>query len=181
MDVKALDLFMAFKEGKLPKDEGYIVSSFFSERSKYSIYEIVAYSGVKSIYATAEGITFQTDGNKLFILVEPATYAKKYEEPYLRDKNHQIPQRFSELEIFNSSNQTKVMVSKNPLVTYSSFTVLNPTGANFSLVFYNLPDVLDTLSTFFVQSLSKEAGVPKSDARKATVKIIDSVNNFGIW
>ena len=181
MDVKALDLFMAFKEGKLPKDEGYIVSSFFSERSKYSIYEIVAYSGVKSIYATAEGITFQTDGNKLFILVEPATFAKKYEEPYLRDKNHQIPQRFSELEIFNSSNQTKVMVSKNPLVTYSSFTVLNPTGANFSLVFYNLPDVLDTLSTFFVQSLSKEAGVPKSDARKATVKIIDSVNNFGIW
>ena len=181
MATKALDLFQAFRDGKLPKDKGYIVSSFFSERSKYSIYEIVAYSGVKSIYATAEGITFQTDGNKLFVLVEPATYAKKYEEPYLRDKNHQVAQRFSELEIFTSSNQTKVMVSKDPLVTYSSFTVLNPTGANFSLVFYNLPDVLETLSAFFIQSLSKEAGVPKSDARKATVKIIEAVNNFGIW
>ena len=181
MATKALDLFQAYKDGKLPKDEGYIVSSFFSERSKYSIYEIVAYSGVKSIYATAEGITFQTDGNKLFILVEPASYFKKYEEPYLRDKIHTIPQRFSELDIFNSSNQTKVMVSKDPLVTYSSFTVLNPTGANFSIVFYNLPDVLESLSTFFTQSLNKEAGVPKSDARKASVKIIETVKNFGIW
>jgi len=181
MAIKALDLFQAFKDGKLPKDEGYIVSSFFGESSKYSIYEIVAYSGVKSIYATEEGLTFQTDGNKLFVLVEPATYSKKYEEPYLRDQKHNVPQRFSELEIFNSSNQTKVMVSKNPLITYSSFTVLNPTGANFSLVFYHLPDVLETLSTFFTQSLNKEAGVPKSDARKATVKIIESVNNFGIW
>jgi len=181
MAIKALDLFQAYLEGKLPKDEGYIVSSFFNERSKYSIYEIVAYSGVKSIYATAEGLTFQTDGNKLFVLVEPASYFKKYEEPYLRDKIHMVPQRFTELEIFNSSNQTKVMVSKDPLVTYSSFTVLNPTGANFSLVFYNLPDVLDTLSTFFTQSLNTEAGVPKSDARKASAKIIESINNFGIW
>jgi hypothetical protein len=181
MAIKALDLFQAFKDGKLPKDEGYIVSSFFSERSKYSIYEIVAYSGVKSIYATEEGLTFQTDGSKLFILVEPSTYAKKYEEPYLRDKDHQVAQRFTELEIFISGNQTKVMVSKKPVITYSSFTVLTPTGVNFSLVFYNLPDVLKTLSTFFIQSLSKEAGVPKSDARKATVKIIEAVENFGIW
>ena len=67
MATKALDLFQAFKDGKLPKDEGYIVSSFFSERSKYSIYEIVAYSGVKSIYATAEGITFQTDCTQIAI------------------------------------------------------------------------------------------------------------------
>lgn len=181
MAIKALDLFQAFKDNKLPKDEGYIVSSFFSERSKYSIYEIVAYSGVKSIYATAEGITFQTDGNKLYILAEPSSYFKKYEEPYLREKHHRVPQRFSELEIFNSSNQTKVMVSKEPIVTYSSFTVLNPTGANFSLVFYKLPDVLDTLSSFFTQSLNKEAGVPKSDARKATLKIMDAIKNFGIW
>jgi len=79
MAVKALDLFQAFSEGKLPKEGGYIVSAFFNEKSKYSIYEIVAYNGVKSIYATEEGLTFQTDGNKLFILVEPATYSKKYE------------------------------------------------------------------------------------------------------
>jgi len=181
MAVKALDLFQAFRDGKLPKEGGYVVSAFFNEKSKYSIYEIVAYNGVKSIYATEEGLTFQTDGNKLFILVEPATYSKKYEEPYLRDMQHKVAQRFSELEIFNSSNQTKVMVSKKAVITYSAFTVQKPVGANFSLVFYNLPDVLDSLSTFFTQSLNKDAGVPKSDARKATEKIIDAVNNFGIW
>ncbi len=181
MAIKALDLFQAFKEEKLPKDGGYIVSAFFNEKSKYTIYEIVAYSGVKSIYATEEGLTFQTDGNKLFILVEPSTYSKKYEEPYLRDMKHQISQRFSELEIFTSSNQTKVMVSKKAVITYSAFTIMNPTGVNFSLIFYNLPDVLNTMQTFFTHSLNKEAGVPKSDARKATLKIIDAVNNFGIW
>ncbi len=181
MAIKALDLFQAFKDEKLPKEGGYIVSSFFNEKSKYTIYEIVAYSGVKSIYATEEGLTFQTDGNKLFVLVEPASYAKKYEEPYLRDTKHKISQRFSELEIFTSSNQTKVMVSKKAVITYSAFTIMNPTGVNFSLIFYNLPDVLKTMETFFNNSLNKEAGVPKSDARKATAKIIDAVNNFGIW
>jgi hypothetical protein len=181
MTVKALDLFQAFKDEKLPKDGGYVVSSFFNEKSKYSIYEIVAYNGVKSIYATEEGLTFQTDGNKLFILVEPATYHKKYEEPYLRDAKHQVAQRFAELEIFNSSNQTKVMVSKKAVITYSAFTILKPTGVNFSLIFYNLPEVLESLASFFTQTLNKEAGVPKSDARKATTKIIESVKNFGIW
>ena len=181
MATKALDLFQAFSEGKLPREGGYIVSSFFNERSKYTIYEIVAYNGVKSIYATEEGLTFQTDGNKLFILVEPSTFAKKYEEPYLRDTKHQVAQRFSELEIFTAGNQTKIMVSKKAVIAYSAFTVLNPTGVNFSLVFYNLPDVFDTLSAFFTQTLSKEAGVPKSDARKATEKIIEAVGNFGIW
>lgn len=181
MDVKVIDLFEAYKDEKLPKEGGYIVSSFFNEKSKYSIYEIVAYSGVKSIYATEEGLTFQTDGNKLYILVEPATYAKKYEEPYLRDMKHHVAQRFSELEIFVSGNQTKVMVSKKAVITYSSFTVLNPTGVNFSLVFYNFSDVLKTLATFFTQTLSKESGVPKSDARKASKKIIEAVDNFGIW
>ena len=64
MAEKALDLFQAYNEGKLPKEGGYIVSSFFNNTSTYSIYEVVAYNGVKSIYASEEGLTFQTDGNK---------------------------------------------------------------------------------------------------------------------
>ncbi len=47
-DAKALDLFQAYNEGKLPEDDGgYIVSSFFDANSTYSIYEIVAYDNVK--------------------------------------------------------------------------------------------------------------------------------------
>ena len=72
MPVRALDLFEAYAQNQLPKDEGYIVSSFFHDHSAYSIYEVVSYSGVKSIYVTENGITFQTNGKKLHILIEPA-------------------------------------------------------------------------------------------------------------
>ena len=99
MAPKALDLFQAYSQDKLPREGGYIVSSFFSETSTYSIYEVVAYSGVKNIYLTEEGLTFQTDGSKLFVLVEPPTYPRKYIEPFRRESSQTIPHRFSELDI----------------------------------------------------------------------------------
>ena len=84
MATKALDLFQAYAEDKLPRDGGYIVSSFFDQNSAYSKYEVVAYNGVKNIYLSEEGLTFQTDGNKLFVLVEPTNYPEKHVEPYVR-------------------------------------------------------------------------------------------------
>ena len=93
-----MDLFEAYAQDKLPKDEGYIISSFFSNTSAYSRYEVVSYSGVKSIYLTEEGLTFQTNGKKLHILIEPPNYPHKAIEPYVRSSHEQIPLRFSELE-----------------------------------------------------------------------------------
>ena len=180
-NVKALDLFQAYNEDKLPREGGYIVSSFFNPRSKYSKYEIVAYNGVKTIYLTKDGLTFQTDGNKVFVLSEPAIYSKKFIEPFRRDTEHQIPHRFSELEIIKAKNQTRVMVSKNPIITYSSFTILRPTGVNFSLVFYKMDDIFTSLDYFFTETLNKEAGVPKSDARTASGKIIEVIKSFSIF
>ena len=91
-DTKALDLFQAYNEGKLPEDDGgYIVSSFFDANSTYSIYEIVAYDNVKSIYADENGLTFQADGHKLFVLVEPIGYAHKYQEPFTRGRKSRFP------------------------------------------------------------------------------------------
>jgi len=181
MELKALDLFQAYNDNKLPQEGGYIVSSFFNTRSKYSKYEVVAYNGVKTIYLTKDGLTFQTDGNKLFILAEPPIFSKKFIEPFRRDSQYQIPHRFSELEIIKASNQTRVMISKKPIITYSSFTILRPTGINFSLVFYKRDDIYENLSYFFIETLSKEAGVPKSDARKSTEKIIEIIKGFTIW
>jgi hypothetical protein len=181
MAPKALDLFQAYTQNKLPKDGGYIVSSFFSETSTYSIYDVVAYSGVKNLYLTEEGLTFQTDGNKIFILIEPATYPRKYIEPFRRDSNQSIPQRFSELDIYTAKNQTRIMVSKEPIVTYGSFTILKPKGVNFSLVFYHSDEVLDTLDFFFRETFNKETNIPKSDAREAAKKVKAGVEKFGIW
>jgi hypothetical protein len=181
MPVKALDLFKAYADSKLPNDGGYIVSSFLDENSSYARYEVVAYSGVKSIYLTEEGLTFQTDGNKLFVLAEPASYAEKHLEPFRRAAKDQIPHRFSELEILTTRKQTKVMVSKSPLMTYGSFTIMKPSGINFSFIFYNLPDVLETIAKFFGATLNKEAAVPKAEADKAAALVVEGLNRFTIW
>ena len=181
MPIKALDLFQAYAQEKLPKDGGYIVSSFFDFNSTYSRYEVVAYSTVKNIYLTEAGLSFQTDGNKLFVLVEPANYSRKYIEPVNRDTKEQIPHRFSELNIYTAKNQSKVMVSIEPIITYSSFTILKPTGVNFALVFYNLPEVIKTLEFFFSETLHKEAAVPTPDAKKAAKYVSQGLNKFGLW
>ncbi len=180
-NVKALDLFQAYNEGKLPQDGGYIVSSFFSNNSPYAIYEVVAYAGVKNISLSGEGLTFQTDGSKLYILVEPSMYPKKYIEPVSREYGKSIPFRFNELNIHNSKNQYKIMVPKKPIITYSSFTILKPTGINFALCFYHQPEVFETLEFFFVQTFNRECQVPKRDSEQAAKMVIEGVKNFGTF
>ena len=69
--VRAMDLFEAYAKQKLPMEQGYIVSSFFKDDSAYSIYEIVSYATLKDIYLTGNGLTFQTNGKKIFLFVEP--------------------------------------------------------------------------------------------------------------
>ena len=181
MPAKALDLFQAYAQNKLPQDGGYVVSSFLDETSAYSIYEVVAYGGVKNILLSSDALTFQTDGNKLYVLVEPATYHKKHVEPYLRDNKEQVPHRFSELEILTCKNQSKLMVSRQPIVTYSAFTILKPVGINFAFIFYNLAQVVATLRVFFARSLAEESGVPKADAQKGARLAVSGIRRFTIW
>lgn len=181
MEIKALDLFQAYSENKLPKDGGFIVSSFLAETSPYSIYEIVGYSSVKNIYLADDGLTFQSDGNKLFVLVEPVTYPKKYIEPFRRDSREKIPHRFAELDIISTKDQSKIMVSKEPIMSYSSFTIMRPTGLNFSFVFFNRPDVADSLKLFFEKTLNKESNVPRGDATNGAKAIIKSLERFSVF
>jgi hypothetical protein len=181
MKAKALELFKAYADGQLPSEGGYIISSFLDENSSYARYEVVAYNGVKSIYLTEEGLTFQTDGNKLFVLSEPPSYSQKHEEPFRRAVRDQIPHRFAELDILTTRNQTRVMVSKVPLMTYGSFTILKPSGINFSFIFYNLPDVFQSIDKFFAATLNKEAAVPKSEADKAAKLVVEGLKKFTIW
>ena len=177
MTVKAIDLFEAYAQNKLPKDKGYIVSSFINGNTGYSIYEIISYSGVKAIYPEGDGLTFQSSGKKLHLLVEPPSYPKKGTEPYLRDKSEQIPLRFRELDIVTAKNQTKIMIGKKPNESLTAFTVAKPEGLNISFVFYDLEDLYDTLTKFFEQSFNKDAGVPQADAKKAAQQIVETVEN----
>jgi hypothetical protein len=181
MPTKALDLFQAYSQEKLPREGGYIVSSFFDVNSTYSRYEVVAYNGVKGISQTEDGLQFQADGNKIFVLVEPPSYPRKYEEPVNRIRIEMIPHRFSELEIFTAKNQTKVMVSKEPAISYSAFTILRPTGVDFAFIFYNLPDVLVSLKSFFTQTLNREAAIPRIDAKRGADYVIQGLKKFTVW
>ena len=166
MAVKVMDLFEAYAQNKLPKDQAYIVSSFIGNAG-YTIYEVISYSGVKAIYPEGDALTFQSSGKKLHIMVEPASYPKKATEPYLREKEYQIPLRFKELNLINCKNQVKVYMAKKPIESLSSFSVAKPAGLNFTFLFFEGKDLYVTLAKFFEQTFNKDAGVPLVDAKKA--------------
>jgi hypothetical protein len=174
-NVKMRNLFDAFANGKLPFAHGYIVSAFLSERSAYSIYELVSYGGVKEIFLTETGLQFIAGGKKLHVLIEHATYEKKFIEPVSRDKGESIPKRFSEVDTITASNQCKIMVAKGPEELTGSFTILKPTSINFAVVFYDQPDVYDTLVSFFETSFNRVRKIPQIDARKAARLIAETV------
>lgn len=181
MAIKAMDLFEAYTQNKLPMDEGYIVSSFFRQDSTYSIYEIVSYSAVKDFYMSGNGITFQTNGKKLYILVEPANYNYKTVEPYCRSKEDQIPFRFSEANIITAKNQAKIMYNKEAMQAISAFTVLKPEGMNFAFLFYSLPDVFQSMEKFFAKTFNQEAGLPQVDSAKAAKQIAELCSQTLTW
>jgi len=171
MAVKAMDLFEAYTQNKLPMDEGYIVSSFFKQESTYSIYEVVSYSAIKDIYLTGNGLTFQTNGKKLHLLVEPPSYPQKAIEPYCRSQEFLVPLRFSESTIITAKNQVKVIFSKAPQDAISAFTIVKPEGINFAFLFYSQPDVFASIEKFFSKTLNQEAGVPQADSAKIAKSI----------
>lgn len=174
------ELFGAYNNGELPTEGGYIVSSFFDETSTYTKYEITSYNNVKDIYVSDEGITFQADGKKVFILVEPAGYSLKHEEPTYRDAFHKIPYRYKEVEIITSARQDRIMVGKEPVITYGSFTILKSRGNNFSYIFFDTSDLLNAMESFFLKSLREDARVPRADAQKAAALIIDQMKKVQV-
>jgi hypothetical protein len=147
------ELFKAYFDRELPFEGGYIFTSFFDSNSTYSRYEITSYNNVKDIYPSDGNLTFQADGKKLFVLVEPANFPRKYTEPALRESEYKMPYRFSEVHIITSRRQDRIMIGKEPVITYTSFTVLKPTGDNLAYIFYETEDLVDTVHRFFIDTL----------------------------
>ncbi|WP_461255263.1 hypothetical protein [Treponema sp. R80B11-R83G3] len=177
-DVPFRNLFDAYHQGKLPFAQGYIVSSFFSETSYYSIYEIVSYAGVKEIFMTETGLQFVTGGKKLYILVEPDTYQVKFQEPVSRAEGEKIPKRFDELETIITKNQSKIYIAKEPNESFGSFTILKPSGSNFAIVFYQTPELYKKLAEFFVESLNRQRKIPEHDAKVVAQKITEILKKY---
>jgi hypothetical protein len=181
VEQKAIDLFKAYGAGTLPLEGGYIVTSFFQETSSYAKYEIAAYSGLKGLFLSQEGLTFQTDANKLFVLVEPVSYEHKDLEPVAREGQQKIPHNFSEVEQITAKNMTRIMVSRQPVMAFYAFTVPKPTALNSSILFYNLPDAFASIAAYFEKSLAADANLPPEDAEAVAQRIVAGLKRFTVW
>jgi len=168
---KILDLFDAYQSGDLPNEGGYIISNFFDSNSSYTRIEMISYGNVKDIYRTDEGITFQADGLKMFVLVEPPSYARKHIEPCYRDDAHKIPYRFKEVETHTTKRQEKIMVGKEPVETYTAFTIMNETGENQSFIVHKAEGILESLINYFNQVLWKNVNISRNDSKQAAQMI----------
>ncbi len=169
------DLFDAYTEGNLPQEGGYVVSVFFDENSNYTRFEAISYGNVKDIYLTEEGITFQADGRKLFVLYEPVAFIHKGTDPCYRSDAYRIPYRFKELERIVTKRQDRIYVAKEPVETYTAFTVLNETGYNESYVVYQSDDAGDMVANFVFQTLWKNMRIAKTDAEKTRDTLKDVI------
>ncbi|MFW5813876.1 MAG: transposase [Spirochaetota bacterium] len=172
------DLFKAYMANELPTEGGLIVTSLFDEETTYTKYEVTSYNNVKDIYRNDEGIVFQADGYKQFVIVEPASYNRKHMEPAMRDGGHAIPYRFKEVDTYVTKRQDKIMVGKEPVVTYTSFTILQPKGENFAYILYRTDDLLNTVEAFFAKSMWQDARVPKMDAEKVGKAIAQTLKTI---
>jgi hypothetical protein len=173
--IKSLNLFDALAQNSLPKEKGYIVSSFLQARSSYYILEVISFTGIQTIKRVETGLVFQANGKKLHILIEPSNYPLKAIEPAHRNENELIPKRFSELEIVTAKNQTRIMVAKEPAEIFASFTVLKPAAGNFSVFFFNAPEILGNLSNFFENVFTQQMNIHLSDAKLASRLIANTV------
>ncbi|RKX78248.1 MAG: transposase [Spirochaetes bacterium] len=164
---KIMDLFEAYSSSEMPRDGGFIITELLDDSSRYARYEVISYGNVKDIYLIDEGIMFQADGRKLFVLFEPLNYSAKHVEPAFRDESHRIPYRLNELDVFNTKRQEKLMIAREPVETYSSFTIANETGFNTSYVVYKEESTARTILGFFEQSFWKTLNISRTDAKNA--------------
>lgn len=169
------DLFQAYMNNKLPTDGGLIITTMFDESIAYSKYEITSYDNVKDIYRNEDGLVFQADGYKQFILVEPSSYNNKHIEPAMRDRGHSIPYRFKEVDTYVTKRQDRIMMGKQPTITYGSFTILEPVGENFAYIAFKDDSLTASVQEFLADSLWQDAGVPKADAAKAAKGIANTL------
>ncbi len=178
---QATSLLKAYMTENIPPNGGFIVSAFFDYSSAYTIYEITAYRNVKDIFRTQTGITFKTDGNRTHLLVEPPTFPKKHEEPVNREQGKSIPYRFADMEVVDGSRNEKIMIPQEPLMLYSSFTILEHGSGSFAFIFHPTPDVYVAIKKFMADSLYNDCNLSKRESLVISEKILGTVKKFSIW
>jgi hypothetical protein len=177
---KAMSLLKAYMTNSMPLNGGFIVSSLFDPDSVYTIYEITSYASVKEIFKNPEGLVFRTDGNRTHLLFEPPSFSQRYTEPIHREQGRSIPYKFSELKIMESQNHEKLMVPNEAMMLYSSFTILDTKGDNFTFLFFPTDDVYIAIKKFLADSLYNDCNLTKDEALEGTVMAMQTIKSFSI-
>ena len=166
MSAKALELFSAYRSGRVPPGGGYVVSSFMVDGAAYVRYEIVAYRRARHPGSHAGRSHLrrrrQQDlraGRAGWLIPRAAT------EPFQRDARHRIPHRFAELATVAVRSHSRIMVSRDPVIVSSQFTVAAPAGIDFAFLFLPRHDAVDTIQGFMAGTLQQECLVPEKPAR----------------
>jgi hypothetical protein len=178
---KATSLIKAYTTETIPSDGGFIITGIFEEGSAYAIYEITAYRNVKDIFRTTDGLIFKTDGNRTHILVEPASFSQKHTEPVNREAGRSIPYRFNEMQIITSKNHERVMIPKEPVFLYSSFTILEKKSDYFAFIFHPTQDVYIAMKKFIADSLFNDCNISKHDSVNISTEVMNTVKKFSIF
>jgi len=177
----AMALIKAYMTEQIPSDGGFIITAYFTGGSNYSIYEVTAYRNVKDIYRTGEGVTFKTDGNRTHLLVEPPIYTNKHVEPVNREVGKSIPYRFSEMTILGGGKSEKIMIPQQPLMLYSSFTILEKESDFFSYLFMPTKDVYVAMRKFIADSLYNDCNISTVVSKEAAAKLLETIKKFTIF
>ena len=179
---KGITLEKAYMSEEIPTTGAFIVTASFPDDTSYAIYEVTAYHIVKDIFKAGEEMIFKTDGNRTYILVEPSSYAQKYIEPVNREAHKSIPYRLNEMTVHSGKHGEKIMVPIEPTYLYSTFTVLDHKGEHgFAYLFYPTPDVYTAMKSFLLDSLTKDCGLEKNDAKEGVELVINTIKKFSIW
>ena len=168
---KAIELFTAYRSGRIPPRGGYIVTSFMVDGSAYARYEIVAYREARALRLADDGLSIAADASKVYVLLEPVGYHGSTTEPWQRDERHRIPHTFAELSSVNVRNHSRILISTDPVLASAVFTILRPGGFDFSFLFLPGRAALDTIHAFLWQTLHEECLVPPAAARRAAALI----------
>lgn len=163
MEKKWVELFQGMMNSEIPFDgSGYILATHFKDSSNYTIFEIIAFKNVKNFIGSEEGVTFYSDGYKIFFLYEPVTYRLRFMEPYLRETGDSIPQRWKELYNMELPSHDRLFISKEPYMSYGSFTIGKPDSGNFVYYFFDYEETRKNMEHFLGKLLVEDLKIPRT-------------------
>ncbi len=174
-------LVKAYLNSEIPDEGGFIVSAFFDTSSSYTIYECKAYVNLKEVTRSDGGFTFKTDGNGTHMLIEPPGYVYKHVEPVFREEGKSIPYRFDDMRIFSTDKSEKIMIPREPVMLYMSFTVLDKKADYMAYVFHPTKDVYVAIRTFVADSLYNDCNLTKRDSLEVAGLWLETIKKFSIW